>query len=156
MNGGIKRDRWGLRRLILILLTVSLGSPAMATGTQVWLTSGEIFLTLENGEEVVLTEGNYLSCETDSENTQTAEERCEILPIALAPAAPAGLVTSLGSAGGAAAAGGLAAAPLAATTATVIGTVVVPAIGIGVVAAGIAASIASTESTTSTNSTNGN
>ncbi|MEM7176523.1 MAG: hypothetical protein AAGD47_16325 [Pseudomonadota bacterium] len=128
----------------------------MATGTQVWLTSGEVYLVLENGEEVLLTEGNYLSCEAESETAQSSEERCEILPLALAPAAPAGLVTSLGSAGGAAAAGGLAAAPLAATSATVIGSVIIPVIGVGVLAAGIAASVASTESTNSTNSTNGN
>lgn len=128
----------------------------MAAGTQVWLTSGEIYLVLENGEEVVLTEGNYLSCEEETSTTQSSEERCEILPLAIAPAAPAGLVASLGSTGSAAAVGGLATAPLAATSATVIGSVVIPAIGFGVVAAGVAASIASSESTTSTNSTNGN
>ncbi|MEM7237733.1 MAG: hypothetical protein AAF501_07920 [Pseudomonadota bacterium] len=113
--------------------------PVMAAGTQVWLTQGEVFLILENGEEVTLTAGNYLSCEEDG--TGGATDGCEVLPLAIAPLAPASFI------------GGLATAPLAVAPATIIGSVVVPAVGIAAVATGVALSLSATNETNGTTST---
>ncbi|MBY8974210.1 hypothetical protein KHP62_00225 [Rhodobacteraceae bacterium NNCM2] len=141
------------RRVLAFTAAVLLCQPVHAAGTQVWLTSGEVYLILDNGERVVLTEGNYISCQDADWAEEPTNDRCKIIPLAAAPSAPTTILSSLGG-GPAAAATGLAAAPLAASSATVIGSIIVPVIGAGVIAAGVAIGLTSNESTTSTNSTN--
>lgn len=129
--------------LLAMSIGLGLSAPvASASSTQVWLTEGEVFLTLENGEEVTLTAGNYMACD-ERPDTDT-DDSCEILPLAIAPIAPAAII------------GGLASAPLAVAPATIIGTVVAPAVGAAAVAAGVALGITSTNQTnvTTTPSTN--
>lgn len=127
--------------IVVSIGIVQTGQSAFAASTQVWLEKGQIVLLLENGEEVPLEAGNYLSCDEDAEGAES-DKGCNALPLALAPAAPAGLIA------------GLASAPLAASSATVLGAIAVPAVGVAAVAAGVAMGLSSSSQTNSTPSTN--
>lgn len=114
-------------------------SPAMAQ--EVWLEQGAVTLTLENGQSVDLDEGNYLNCEPPDADKTDSEDRCTILPLALAPSLPSGAL-----------AGGLAGAPLAAGPLTVVGPVVGASVGAAIIG-GIAAAVATGDSTPTTTPT---